>query len=120
MKNRFLRDILFQVVVISCLYFVLAYFELFHLSFRKAMVNLFSLTFVFIMSGLILFLNLKKDEPIAGRFLIMTTVQMLSFLSIETAFIYTDQPVEIVYHGLIFFFAQFIFQTIFLVRIQKK
>lgn len=69
---------------------------------------------------MILFISLKDYESFVGRFLIMTTVQMLSFLSVEIAFIYTNQPDELVYHGLIFFFSQFVAQTYFLIRIQKK
>ncbi len=120
MNNNFLLKFLLQVVIISSVYFFLIWSGVFTLSLNIAFVNAFSLTFIFLISGFILFFSLKKEEPIATRFLIMTAVQMLSFLSVETAFIYTKQSVELVYHGLILFFLQFLAQTTFLIRIQKK
>lgn len=120
MSNNFLWKFLLQVIVISSVYFLLICSKVFALPLKPAIINMLSLTIIFLISGLILFLSLKKGEPIASRFLIMTSVQMLSFLSVETAFIYTNQPDELVYHGLLLFFFQFIAQTFFLIRIQKK
>jgi hypothetical protein len=67
-----------------------------------------------------LFFKLPDKEPIAGRFLIMTGVQLISILSLELAYIYTNQSIELILHGLFFSFVHFILQTIFLVRIQKN
>lgn len=120
MNKKFLFQFLFQTTIISSIYAVLLVINLFDLSYISAITNLLSITFIFFVCGLILFFKLPDQEPIAGRFLIMTTFQLISILSLELAFIYTNQSVELILHGLFFSLVQFIFQTIFLVRIQKQ
>jgi hypothetical protein len=120
MNKKFLLKFLFQTSLISLIYFTLCAFGLFKLDSRFATTNLISITFIFVLSGFILFFKLPVKEPIAGRFLIMTAVQMLSILSLELAYIYTNQSIELILHGLFFSLVQFLFQTVFLVRIQKN
>jgi hypothetical protein len=120
MNKRFLLKFLVQTSLISLIYFTISAFGLFKLDSRLATTNLFSITFIFVLSGFILFFRLPDKEPIAGRFLIMTAVQLLSILSLELAYIYTNQSNDLILHGLFFSLSQFLFQTIFLVRIQKN
>lgn len=119
MNKKFLLRFLFQTSLISLIYFSLWAFGLFKLNLRLATTNLVSTSFIFVLSGFILFFRLPDKEPIAGRFLIMTGVQLISILSLELAYIYSNQSIELILHGLFFSLVQFIFQTIFLVRIQK-
>jgi hypothetical protein len=119
MNKKFLLKFLFQISLISLIYLTLWAFGLFKLNLRLAATNFVSITFIFIFSGFILFYKLPDDEPIANRFLIMTGVQLISILSLELAYIYTNQSNDLILHGLFFSLVQFIFQTVFLVRIQK-
>lgn len=120
MNKKFLLKFLFQTSLISLIYFSLCAFGLFKLNLRLATTNLVSTSFIFALSGFILFFRLPDKEPIAGRFLIMTGVQLISILSLELAYIYTNQSIELILHGLFFSLVQFILQTVFLVRIQKN
>jgi len=72
------------------------------------------------LSGLILFIKLPDEEPIAVRFIFMTIVQFLAILSLQAAFIYTHQSLQLILHGLFFSFFHFLIQTFFLIRIQKN
>jgi hypothetical protein len=119
MNKKFLLKFLFQTSLISLIYFTLCVFGLFKLDSRFATTNLISITFIFVLSGFILFFKSPDKEPIAGRFLIMTGVQLISILSLELAYIFTNQSIELILHGLFFSLVQFLFQTVFLVRIQK-
>lgn len=120
MNKKFLLKFLFQTSIISLIYLTLCAFGFLKLNLLFATTNLVSITFIFALSGFILFFRLPDKEPIAGRFLIMTGVQLLSILSLELAYIYTNQSIELILHGLFFSLVQFLFQTIFLVRIQKN
>lgn len=119
MNKRFLIKFLVQTFLISVIYYTICAIELFKLDSHFAKTNLISITFIFVLSGFILFYRLPDKEPIAGRFLIMTAVQLLSILSLELAYIFTNQSIELILHGLFFSLVQFLFQTIFLVRIQN-
>ena len=120
MNKRVLLKFLVQTFLISVIYYTICTFGLFKLDSRFSTTNLISITFIFVLSGFILFFRLPDKEPIAGRFLIMTAVQLLSILSLELAYIYTNQSNDLILHGLFFSLVQFLFQTIFLVRIQKN
>jgi hypothetical protein len=119
MNKKFLLKFLFQTSLISLIYFTIWALGLFKLDLRFTTTNLISITFIFVLSGFILFFRLPDKEPIAGRFLIMTAVQLISILFLELAYIYTNQSNDLILHGLFFSLVQFIFQTVFLVRIQK-
>jgi hypothetical protein len=64
----------------------------------------------------------KKNDPVANTFrlLIMITVQLLSFLSISLALIYTQQSTAIILHLLGIALTIIISQTLFLVRDLKS
>ena len=120
MNRKFLFQFLFQTILISGLYALLYSLKFIQLETNLFLTNLFSVTFIFILSGMILFINLPDEKPIAERFLVMTMVQLLSILSLELAFKYSNQSIKLILHGLIFSLIHFLFQTIFLVRIQKS
>ena len=119
MNKKFLFQFLFQTFLVSGIYFAICALGFFKLDLRLAYTNLTSITFIFVLSGFILFYKLPDNKPIADRFLIMTAVQILSILSLELAYIYTNQSLDLILHGLIFSLVQFILQTVFLVIIQK-
>jgi hypothetical protein len=120
MNRKFLFQFLSQTIIISAIYALLIILGFSNLYFHSFLPNLLSVSFIFLTSGLILFFKLRDHEPIANRFLIMTMVQLISILSLELAYIYTNQTVELILHCLAFSLIQFLFQTFFLVRIQKK
>ena len=120
MNRKFLFQFLFQTILISGLYALLYSLKFIQLETNLFLTNLFSVTFIFILSGVILFINLPDQKPIAGRFLVMTMVQLLSILSLELAYIYTNQSLGLILHGLFFSLIHFLFQTMFLLRIQKS
>ena len=120
MNRKFLLQFLFQTILISGLYALLYSLKFIQLETNLFLTNLFSVTFIFILSGMILFINLPDEKPIAERFLVMTMVQLLSILSLELAFKYSNQSIKLILHGLILSLIHFLFQTIFLVRIQKS
>ena len=120
MNRKFLFQFLFQTILISGLYALLYSLKFIQLETNLFLTNLFSVTFIFILSGMILFINLPDEKPIAERFLVMTMVQLLSILSLELAYIYTNQSLGLILHGLFFSLIHFLFQTMFLLRIQKS
>jgi hypothetical protein len=121
MNNKYLIRFSFQICIISFLYALFLFFRpISAVSFSLGFFNLGIISFVFIFSGFILFWKLPDNKPIAERFLIMTVIQMLSILSVELAYIFTKQAIELILHGLIFSLVQFLFQTYFLVKIQKN
>jgi hypothetical protein len=119
-NRKLLIKFLSQTGLISLIYGLFCAFNLFKVDSFFVLINLFFVTLIFIVSGFILFYRLPDHEPIAWRFLIMTMIQLLSILSLELAFVYTNQSVELILHGLFFSLIHFLFQTIFLVRIQKR
>lgn len=76
--------------------------------------------FIFTISVLIMQIGrTNKPEEFVFRYLTMTTVQMLSFLAIVTAFVFTKKPNVIVFHSLELFGVLLVFQTIGLLLIKK-
>jgi len=120
MNNKHLFRFLIQTILISTIYSFLLFLNVFKLSYYAGVINLISVTSIFIISGLILFFKLPDREPIAWRFLVMTTVQTISILSFLLSYIYTNQSFRLIMNGLIFSLIHFVFQTVFLIRIQKN
>ena len=119
MNRNLLFRFLVQTILISTIYSLVYSLGLYKLAFNLFITNLFSVTFIFVVSGLILFFKLPDQKPIVERFLIMTMIQMLSILSLELAYIYTNQSLVLILNGLVFSLIHFLFQTIFLVRIHR-
>jgi hypothetical protein len=80
-----------------------------------------SAAFISLLGLFILYMK-KKNDPVANTFrlLIMITVQLLSFLSISLALIYTQQSTAIILHLLGIALTIIISQTLFLVRDLKS
>jgi len=76
--------------------------------------------FIFTISVLIMFIGrTNKPQEFVFRYLTMTTVQMLSFLAIVTAFVFTKKPDIVVFHSLALFGVLLIFQSIGLLLFKK-
>ncbi len=68
--------------------------------------------FIFTISVLIMQIGrTNKPEEFVFRYLTMTTVQMLSFLAIVTAFVFTKKPNVVVFHSLALFGVLLVFQS---------
>ncbi|MBU2018425.1 MAG: hypothetical protein KJ941_02155 [Bacteroidetes bacterium] len=79
----------------------------------------FTIAIIFI-GALVLFLNAKQDEFV-GRFMIVTTFQMIAALSIILAFSY-KKTVDALPHALwllAFFLSHLVYQSIYLVQQNK-
>jgi len=72
--------------------------------------------------GILILYAKKKADPQANTFrmLIMITVQLLSYLSVCTALIYTNQSTALVLHLLGLAMTLIVVQTIFIVRRLKS
>lgn len=69
--------------------------------------------FIFTISVLIMQIGrTNKPEEFVFRYLTMTTVQMLSFLAIVTAFVFTKKPTVVVFHSLALFGVLLVFQSV--------
>lgn len=69
--------------------------------------------FIFTISVLIMQIaRTNKPEEFVFRYLTMTTVQMLSFLAIVTAFVFTKKPTVVVFHSLALFGVLLVFQSV--------
>lgn len=119
MNRKLLIRFLSQTGLISSIYALFFLLNIFKMESFLVQINLFAVTLIFVMSGFILFYKLSDNEPITWRFLIMTMVQLLSLISLELAFIYTNQSVNLILHVLFFSMIHFLFQTLFLIRVQK-
>ena len=76
--------------------------------------------FIFTISVLIMQIGrTNKPEEFVFRYLTMTTVQMLSFLAIVTAFVFTKKPNVVVFHSLTLFCVLLVFQSIGLLLVKK-
>jgi len=76
--------------------------------------------FIFTISVLIMQIGrTNKPEEFVFRYLTMTTVQMLSFLAIVTAFVFTKKPNVVVFHSLALFGVLLVFQSIGLLFLKK-
>ena len=72
--------------------------------------------FIFTISVFIMQVGKRnKPEEFVFRYLSMTTVQILCFLAIVTALIFTQKPKVIVFHNLILFSVLLVFQSIGLI-----
>ena len=77
--------------------------------------------FIFTISVLIMHVGrTNKPEEFVFRYLTMTTVQMLYFLAIVTAFVFTKKPDVVVFHSLALFGISLVFQSIGLLLFKSK
>lgn len=93
-------------------YLMAVHFGLFKIQLFLAHFCAVAMAFIFTLSVFILHFNFSnKPEEFVMRYLTMTTVQMLSFLAIVSAFVYTGKPTVIVYHSLSLFGVLLVFQS---------
>ena len=117
MINKNLLFNWFLVAIPIAIYLLAVHLELFRIHYFLAHFCAGVVGFIFTLSVFILHFNISnKPEEFVSRYLIMTTVQILSFLSLITALIYTGKPRIIVFHTLFLFLILLIFQTISLIR----
>ena len=106
--------------------FIFASFYLFTFSLSKlsnthALFCIGTSGFIALLGLLILFVKKEKDpQADTFRLLIMITVQLLSFLSICMALIYTNQPNSLVLHLLGMALTMITVQTIYLAKRLKS
>ena len=116
----FLNSALLITILLFC-YFLLCWSALFNLKFKEFFVVYlvsFSLT---ASSWLIMFPALKKNpKEIVLPILSLTTTQMLLFLAFTVAVLYTQKPMDLVFHALVIFLIYLIGQTSILVNLLKS
>lgn len=111
------------VVLLLVVHILLVYLNVFPFNFRLTLISDFALLFIFLLGVPIVSVGLKKKEDggFVGSFLILTTVQMLSTLSVLGAFVYTQVPQfrEISLQLISVFIILLIVQSIFLIKLVK-
>lgn len=111
------------VVLLLVVHILLVYLNVFPFNFRLTLISDFALLFIFLLGVPIVSVGLKKKEEggFVGSFLILTTVQMLSTLSVLGAFVYTQIPQfrEISLQLISVFIILLIVQSIFLIKLVK-
>jgi hypothetical protein len=102
-------------------FYLLTMTKLSHLSFGDTLFCIGTSAFIELIGLLILYAK-KKADPQADTFrlLIMITVQLLSFLSVCLALIYTNQSNALVLHLLGLAMTLIVVQTVFIVRRLKS
>jgi len=120
-KSPELKYFLHSALLISILLFVyllLCLSPLFHLKFKELFVVYLVSFSLSASSWLIMFPALKKNpKDIILPILSLTTTQMLLFLAFTVAVLYTQKPMEIVFHALVIFLIYLIGQTTILVKL---
>lgn len=112
-----------MVVLLLGVHLLLVYLNVFPFNFRLTLISDFALLFIFLLGVPIVSVGLKKKEEggFVGSFLILTTIQMLSTLSVLGAFVYTKVPQfrEISLQLISVFIILLIVQSIFLIKLVK-
>ena len=114
------KNLLFNWLLVSIpilLYLLIVHLGLIKIQFFLAHFCAGVVGFIYTLSVFILHFKVSnKPEEFVSRYLIMTTLQLLSFLAIITALIYTGKPRVIVFHTLFLFLTLLVFQTLSLIR----
>ncbi len=113
MTNKIIKRAAIEIVLPSAVLITLVASGKLVLSEKMYQLILGSNVFIYALS-LVIFHAGKKHTPetFVFRFLTLTTVQMLAFLSIVTALIYTKQTRTSIFVDLFFFLTLLIFQTV--------
>lgn len=108
-------------LLIFGIFYLLTMTKLSHLSFGDTFFCIGTSAFIELI-GLLILYGKKKANPQADTFrlLIMITVQLLSFLSVCLALIYTNQSNALVLHLLGLATTLIVVQTVFIVRRLKS
>ncbi len=109
------------ILIPTVIYVILNHFRLFSIELFLSNFAAGANLFIFTISVLIMqFGRTNKPEEFVFRYLTMTTVQMLSFLAIVTAFVVTKKPDIVVFHSLALFGVLLVFQSIGLLIFKDK
>jgi hypothetical protein len=96
---------------------ILALLSIFKINSTQLLLAQLSSLFIFLVSAAILFLkNNGNQSAFTFRLLILMTTQMLGYLSILLAFIYTNQAAQFVFYMLGLALSVLVIQTSYLVR----
>jgi hypothetical protein len=96
---------------------ILALLSIFKINSTQLLLAQLSSLFIILVSTAILFLkNNGNQSAFTFRLLILMTTQMLGYLSILLAFIYTDQAAQFVFYMLGLALSVLVIQTSYLVR----
>lgn len=113
-------------VILFCilgLYYELVHIQVFHLSQNNVLLNIGALAFIFLLGLIIISPGLNRSpENFVMRFLILTTVQMLSVLSMILALVYTEfeDARNMGFHLIGVFCLLLAIQSVLLIRINLK
>lgn len=109
------------ILIPTVIYVMLNRFRLFSIELFLSNFAAGANLFIFTISVLIMQVGrTNKPEEFVFRYLTMTTVQMLSFLAIVTAFVVTKKPDIVVFHCLALFGVLLVFQSIGLLIFKDK
>lgn len=117
-SKRFAMRMVPAVLLIVLIHFVLVKCNVFVVAERIAILMELVLSILFLMGTVIIAPSFKKDsDQLVGRFMILTTVQLLSILALFGAFIYVKIPDfrTAVFHSLGLFLILMIVQSVLLV-----
>ncbi|MEN9743612.1 MAG: hypothetical protein RLZZ65_1417 [Bacteroidota bacterium] len=105
------------MLAIHVAFLILAFIDLFQLNTQQLIASQLGSALIMLLSVAILFFRHNGNQAaFTFRFLILTTVQMLGYLSILLAFIYTNQDTVTVFYLLALALAILVIQTSYLVR----
>jgi hypothetical protein len=121
MNSKVLIKHWFLILIPTVIYLMLNRFHLFSIELFLSNFAAGANLFIFTISVLIMQVGrTNKPEEFVFRYLTMTTIQMLSFLAIVTAFVFTKKPNVLVFHSLALFGVFLVFQSIGLLLFKSK
>lgn len=121
--KKFILQFLTFLVIISGIYFQAVFLEWLTIDWDHATIIVGIILAIFLLGTLIISPGLNKSpENFVGRFLILTTVQMLSVLSVILALVYTKYPEAktMGFHLISIFCTLLAIQSVLLIRINGK
>ncbi len=118
LKRRFTAwSYLLSMLSIHVVFALLDFIGIFKLTQRELFIAQFSSSFIILISAAILFFqNNGNPEDFTLRLLVLTTTQMLGYLSVLLALIYTNQPIYFIFYLLGLSLAVLVIQTSYIVR----
>lgn len=122
-SKKFILQFLIFLVVSLILYYQAVFMEWLTIEWDHATIIVGVILAIFILGTLIISPGLNKSpENFVGRFLILTTVQMLSVLSVILALVYTKFPEArtMGFHLITIFCFLLAVQSVLLIRINGK
>lgn len=118
MKRRFTAwSYLLSMLSIHLAFAFLDFIGIYKLTQRELLIAQFSSFFIILIStGILFFQNKGNPEAFTLRLLVLTTTQMLGYLSVLLALIYTNQATYFIFYLLGLSLAVLVIQTSYIVR----